>query len=391
MKCTALLRRASTAFSLVELVVSMAVLLVIMLLLTQATDSMLKLWRDSDERISSFQGARAAFERIGTSLEQATLQPYFDYVNASGDTRSQHAATASGTPFRPVRYARMSELHFLAGHSANLIPEGSRTLTPGHTVLFQAPLGNTEITSYRKLDHLLNSAGFYVEFGDDSPNWPDFIQNLASDAQGHAYRLVEWTQPAELLDVYNQTARPDYSRDWFSDTFLAPPSTAASNLQTAPRVIAEHVPLLVFLPKLARGEEAKLEGVAYQENLAGTYLCPNYEYDSRAWQQGYPGNISGNLGGIPRTQLMRNQLPPLIDVVMIVVDSRDARRLQTGTTPPAELAVPASLFQNAQQNAENLFEQDLDTYVQQLIDASINFRMFRTTVTLKGAKWSNES
>jgi len=378
------------AFTLVELVASAAVLAIIMVLLTQATNSMLKLWRNSDERISSFQGARAAFERIGSSLEQATLQPYFDYLNASGQTRAQLAASDPSEIFQPARYARMSELQFISGHSADLVPGGSDLITPGHAVFFQAPLGHTEIEDYRKLDDLLNGCGFYVEYADDSGNWPDFIQNM-NTGTNHSYRLVEWTQPAELLDVYNQTAKADYSRAWFGPTFLPSPGSNSTGLQTTPRVLTEHVPLLVFLPKLARGEEQKLASAAYQENLAGTYLSPNYEYDSRAWQQGYDGNITGSLGGIERTQLMRNQLPPLIDVVMLVVDSRIAKRLATGTTPPDQIAPPDALFQTAQSGGDNLFQTDLDTYITQLVDNSINFRVFRTTVTLKGAKWSNEN
>ena len=146
-------------------------------------------------------------------------------------------------------------------------------------------------------------------------------------------------------------------------------------------MLAEDVLLLLVRPRLSPDDEATLAaqiGTTYDKEATGSILSPNYCYDSRAWQAGYSGNVPANL-----VATMRNQLPPLIDVVMICADRRSLARLdQTTQTPPVALQVPASLFKQS----TNL-EQDLAAYAQQLTAAHIRFHTFRTCVQVQGGKW----
>ena len=118
----------------------------------------------------------------------------------------------------------------------------------------------------------------------------------------------------------------------------------------------------------------------FNANTMGSILSPNYQYDSRAWETGYAGQITP----AARKELMRNQTPPIMDVAMVALDRRSLARLTFSADPPAALQVPPSLFQNS----ANL-EADLATYAQQLTTAGIRFRIFRTSIELHGAKWSN--
>jgi uncharacterized protein (TIGR02599 family) len=82
---------------------------------------------------------------------------------------------------------------------------------------------------------------------------------------------------------------------------------------------------------------------------------------------------------------MRNQVPPIVDVAMVCLDRQSLARFEpAAATPPAVLQVPAYLFTDS-----SMFEADLTTYGRQLSDAGIRYRLFRTSVELQGAKWSN--
>jgi uncharacterized protein (TIGR02599 family) len=82
---------------------------------------------------------------------------------------------------------------------------------------------------------------------------------------------------------------------------------------------------------------------------------------------------------------MRNQIPPIVDLAMVSVDRRSLARFdQSSATPPTALQVPAGLFTDSSH-----FEEDLAAYGKQLSDARIRYRVFRTSVEIQGAKWSN--
>jgi uncharacterized protein (TIGR02599 family) len=87
--------------------------------------------------------------------------------------------------------------------------------------------------------------------------------------------------------------------------------------------------------------------------------------------------------------LMRNQLPPLLDVVLVAIDPKDADRLCRQESIPDVLRIPPNTFHlRSQSDAADFLQNDIEEYEAQLGAAGVNFRTFRATLTMKGAKWS---
>ncbi len=366
-----------SAFTLLELLVSVTVLLIVMGFLLQVTGGIGEIWKSSSGKISGFQNARSAFASITRTLSRATLNTYNDYVNAAGEPRNE----SNRNNFVPTNFARASELHFLSGPTADVIPGATATLNPGQAVVFQAPLGVTDDASLSSLNRTVNSVGFFVQYGTtDKSLLPTWLQSLFGSE--HRFRLVQVVEPTENLKVYDSTKNAGYTDTWL-DSFTTP--TSVSNPRA--RVLAEDVCLLVFRPRLSPKDEesaATQLSEVYTDDKIGSILTPNFHYDSRAWQTGYP---AGRVSPQKRANIMRNQIPPIVDVAMVSVDRRSLARFDPkSATPPAEFNVPAGLFTDSSR-----FEDDLTTYSSQLTQASIRHRIFRTSVELQGAKWSSSN
>lgn len=372
--------RSTLAFTLLELLVATTVLLVVMVVMLQITGEVGKIWKSSAGKISAFQTARAAFATITRTLERATLNSYYDYIDASGSYRN---VNDPGT-FAPVKFARASELHFLSGPAAQIVPGASAIKNPGSAIFFQAPLGETDDSRFNSLDRALNATGFYIEYGStDESLLPQWLRPLGASTK--RFRLLQFVEPAEKLKIYTSTATPTYDLTWLQSF-----KTPVASTQPRARVLAEDVPLLVIRPRLSPEDE---KTVASQLNVTvdpatlGSILTPNYHYDSRAWQSGYPAGarVKAASSSLVRANLMRNQVPPVVDVAMVCVDRRSLSRFdQTSDTPPAVLQVPAGLFVDSSK-----FEADLAAYGAQLDQAFIRYRVFRTSIQIQGAKWAN--
>jgi len=366
---------SKTGFTILELLVSVTVLLIVMGFLLQLTGGIGEIWKSSSGKISGFQNARSAFASITRTLSLATLNTYNDYVNTAGEPRTE----VNRNTFVPANFARASELHFLSGPATSIIPGATVSLNPGQAIVFQAPLGVTDNTNLSSLNRTVNSVGFFIQYATtDETLLPAWLRDIFRTE--HRFRLVQVVEPTEKLKVYDSTKNANYTNTWLG-AFTTPP--AANNPRA--RVLAEDVCLLVFRPRLSPKDEesaATQLSEVYTDDKIGSILTPNYHYDSRAWQTGYP---AGRVSPAKRAEIMRNQIPPIVDVAMVSVDRRSLARFDVkSATPPSEFAVPAGLFTDASQ-----FEQDLTTYSSQLTNASIRHRIFRTSVELQGAKWSN--
>ena len=368
------------AFSIVEVLVATTILLVMLVMLLSITGALSTLWKSNAGKITASQNSRAAFSTIARTLSRATLNTYNDYVDSSGAYRNAEN-TAS---FDPDRFARASELHFVAGPASQLVPGADGVENPGHAIFFQAPLGETEVGDLDSLDRTLNSIGFYLQYGlPDDRVLPSWLGSLLGSTK--RFRLVQIIQPTEDLEIYSSTAGSPYSLNW-----LDPFSAASSLTALRPRVLAEDVSLLVLRPRLAPEDEAVVAddvSVDYDDSKLGAVLSPNYHYDSRAWQTGYPSGsgVKAISGGEERSEIMRNQVPPIVDVAMVSLDRSSLARFdQSGSAPPSELQVPSDLFTDASR-----FEEDLDAYEKQLSEAKVKFRVFRTSIEIQGSKWSN--
>ena len=336
------------AFTLVELMVSMAVLIVIMGIVGSIILKASQTWSYTRGKIEEFRDARVAFETITRRLSQAELNTYEDYQDAFGSWLNPGNATT----FVPARYARRSELRFLSGP----IPEVWACLPNAphaHSVFFQAPLGFvTDTSAFGGMINLLNTWGFYLDYNSDSNFIPPFL--LGGKVQPRTrFRIMEMMLPSEsLTNLFTNTANSNYtSRDWV---------TSSLNVTGITHPLADNIVALVLLPQLSP---------AVTNNP--TALAPSYLYDSS----------TTNAQSVDPLLNPVNQLPPMIEVTMVAVDENSAIR------KAAAYSGLTNMVNFPFTNSVN-FSNDLAALQSYLTTNGINFRVFSTVVSLKAAKWS---
>lgn len=378
-------------FTLIEMLVACALLIVVVGLVLKLTNQTSVVWRDSNSRIQAFQEARAGYEAMTRKLSQATLNTYYDYYNSSNEARVQVPA-ASLAAFEPVTYDRISDLHFICGQSATLLQGSTPAITTQtHAVFFQAPLGYS--VAYTKLGNALNACGYFLQFDDAQASVPDYVKNSPGYKPRFRWRLKEMMQSTEELAIYAGPATGSGLNDWFV-------KNAAGNS----RVLAENVIALVLLPKLSsRDDDPSRTG-------KGVSIAPNFNYNSRIslgaisdafWSTASPAfppdkfNAYPSKGGTTAAS-RHHQLPPLLRVVMVVLDEPSAMRLQgTATSVPAALDLAsANLFRDA-----SLLDDDIKA-VEDICNAKsgnltgnrqkLGYRVFSSDLIMREAKWSNK-
>ena len=356
-------------FTLVEILVSVTILTLLLLMLVSLTDATRKTWSFTSSKVEEFRDAREAFESLTRRLSQATLNTFWDYDN----------------PNTPTKYLRQSELRFISGNLNTITATSNYPSSPTHGIFFQAPLGYVANTgSFGNLTNLLNTWGYFVEFGNDSLSRPGFITGGMPNppALRYRFRLMEMMEPSESLTLYQYTSgttsggtpkNASYTTtEWFTTPFNGiSPYTAATRPVHA---LAENVAALVLLPKLAPQDEQSLQtsGTIPTATL-GTSLSPQYTYDSTTTNTQY-ASLNPH-----------NQLPPIVSVTMVAVDEVSFSRYQgSGTTRPT----PDPLYNNAPFTSSASYAADLQQLESNLLANHINYRVFTTDVSIKAAKWS---
>jgi len=325
-------RSRRKAFTLIELLVASAVLIMMLVFLLSAVVQTSNIWRQSTNTINAFQSAREAFDLITRKVSEATLNPYLAYEY-----------TRVGDDQFPTAYRRESDLHFITG--ANLTGTSQ-------AIFFQAPDGNTSNPqSFGGMSKLLNDCGFYLNFGPDTSWRPLPAQSLKAN---YRYRLLQLNVPTEELGPYSSS-----DTAWFSaEVSPSSPNYASRNVPIGENIIA-----IVFLPKRSPLNEAKIGP-----------LPGGFSYNSRDGATASPQPVTAN------------QLPPLVEVVMLAIDEQSASRLEGKfgdvTPPPITAALAGRLL-----SAEAL-ETDLQDIAADLTAAGIYHRVFRTTIPVSASKWS---
>jgi len=328
-------KQRQSGFTIVELLVATAVLMLLMALLLSALNSSMTIWTRGASKIQSFQQARAAYEAMTRKISQATLNIYWDYdTNASGN---------------PIGYKRQSELQFLSGPSTNLLSGAANSRT--HSVFFVAPLGYANTTT--NLQSLLNAGGYYLDFGPDSPP-PPLTANYAKSR----FRLVEIWQPSENLGIYG-SSKPSGN----------PANTWYSTNQSS--MLAENIIALIIRPRLPQREDP---------NGNALVTASGFIYNSAATNSFSATDSSGKV----TTGSTLHQLPPVVQVTMIAIDERSALRNENGTSMPDYGVTNFSQLFTTPAN----FQQDLQTLEDGLVSKNITYQVFDTLVPLEGAKWS---
>ncbi len=360
MKRLPFLPRRRIGFTLVEVLVSIALLALLLLILISVTNSIQRTWSYTNGKIEEFRNAREAFESMTRRLSQATLNTYLDYHYPNNDVTLQ-----------PDRYVRQSELRFISGNAATLT---GATDKPTHALFFQAALGFSSDANYSKLNKLLNTWGYFIEFGDDSSSRPAFIANMPRPpAPRYRFRLMELMEPSDSLSLYTYTSGTDSTGSaknlaydattWFTTPLAASPRPV--------RTLAENIVALVFLPKLAPQDEKSLQADgSIPPAPVGTSLSPHFSYDSTV----ATGNAALN---------WKNQLPPIVQVTMVAVDEASFNRFQSGSAMP--VLFDPGLFTDAAN-----YDSDLKQLESALQAKKLNYRVFTIDVSLKTAKWSRD-
>jgi uncharacterized protein (TIGR02599 family) len=378
-------KQKAQGFTLVEMMVSMSLLMVLMMVIFSA----ISLASNTNKRVSadvvSFFDASTAFANMTRKLSMATLNTYLDYYpDQTGEN-----------PDPPETYIRKSQLHFVisrvGGNGSDALPEGNADENPTFGVFFQAPLGYTNpdenSSNFRRLTNLLNSCGYYIQFGDDQPYMPQEILRLlpnARDRRRYRYRLMEFLQPSENLSVYATATSVEFPKspseffDWYKNPIRTNNDNINSDMGRVVHPIADNIIALILVPKIA--------SIDSQDNNAQT-ISNNYTYNSRI------NDGEGLQGDPPQQPVQQHQLPPLLRVTMVAIDEPSARLLQEQykTSPPP--LVSDQFFRNYDsRNERQTYERDLEQLAESLAEVRprIKFRIFTTDVALRGAKWNTE-
>jgi uncharacterized protein (TIGR02599 family) len=317
-------RQARAGWTLLEVFVTLAVLIVAFTVLAEFMGSVDQTWRTTVT--DPFAEAASAFTTVTQHLEVATLDPYRDYVDAGGAFRA-----SPGAAFTPCQLARRSDLDFVCGPT--LLGTTGR-ITAADGIFFAEPTGQTQTDAQEGLDHLVNALGYFVEFGSDS-NGP----SLLSAAPRLRWRLRQIAQPSESLQIFGSAT----SAPWIAQ--LAGPNAT-------PAILAENIIALVVLPERTPGDFT---------------LAPAYAYDSRD----------------ASNALTFAQLPPRVRVMLAAIDEASAQRLAAvnGTAAPALL--PPGAFQQAAN-----MDADIAALDSSLTAAKINHRIFQRDLAITTAAWS---
>ena len=353
----------SRAFTLVELMVSMAVLSVVGILILTMVGNVSSVTKRTRDQVESYQGARAGFEALTRTIAQATLNIYWDYYDSTG--KAANDTTYNGTP---AKYGRQSELHFRSGPTDSLFGASNGGLTrPTHGIFFQIPGGITSNSTLKQLNNTLNGIGFFLEFGDDEALRPSFLATETSIPKRYRYRLLQMQQATENLQIYSSSN----GTAWFQDP-LGFGSTTVNAATRPANVLAENVIALAIIPRLSPTEDP----------TGASLVKTDYNYDSRAAKSYSATSATGTT--MSGTTL--HQLPPLVEVIMVAIDETSAQRLaaESGTNPP-DLG-QKDLFKSISSIAD--VDADLDKLEKTLVDRKLNYRIYRSVVGIRGAKWS---
>jgi uncharacterized protein (TIGR02599 family) len=318
-------------FTLLEVLVTLALILIVLFTLLEFTANVDRLWKTT--ATDPFVEAESAFENVAAHLACATLEPYQDYADVTGTFRT----ASSPASFTPDHLARRSDLAFVCGPGASWLAGSGRT-TAGGCVFFVAPQGYTQTDAHLGLEHLLNALGYFVEFGDET-GAPVFA---LPGSHRWRWRLKEILQPSESLGIYTAPT---------SIAWLQP----LVQVNAAAPVLAENVIALVVLPERSAGD-------------SGAPIAPAFTYDSRD----------------ATNPVTRHQLPPRVRLALVVIDEASAQILaaQNGSQPPS--LVPPNLFAAAGQ-----LDVDLATLEATLTSRQIQHRILQREIVLPAAAWSN--
>lgn len=323
------MRRGQQGFSLVELLVSMAVLSLLLTLMGRVMDGSTRAWKQGRNKVARFAEARQAFETIQHRLSQATLATTWTY-------RQDPSA-----PTIPLEFVPSSNLFFRSGQAADLFAGGPSGTMHGHGVLFAAPIGWDVTPGRERFRGLLNLCGFFVSHGPDD-DIPNAAQNAGVTSR-QRFRLFEMCQPASELT--------------FADTSAESVSSPAPVSAARAKPLAGNIILLVISPMGTERPDAQTNA---------PFLSPDYRYDSAA---------------------NNHELPASVRVVLVAIDEESAERVRSAGRESGLL--PQKLFTHAAGSAD--LDRDLEDLRQHLdhgVGVRVAYQIFDATIALPASRWN---
>ncbi len=400
---------SKAAFTLIEVMVATVIVVILAGILISATDMTAKSFARTSAKIEQFSEARRGFEVVTRRLAEATLNTYFDYYDKSNEarptleTRRGEVNYTKFVNFTPTTYGRQSELRFVCGPmnttetDADIAPGGPED-RPTHGVFFQAPVGEVEDRdAIGMLDQTLNSWGYFVEIADDTDYIPKVLRQLNKPRRRS--RLLEFRQPTELNPIYFPTYAGDASKQtakvrnfWFLD------GINKTGSDRPVRVVSENVIALILVPRLARADELARQKdkdlrLTSADDDKGV-LCPQYFYDSALNTTRVPPAAPLASTEKPEDVNPKNQLPPVVQVVMIALDEASAARLdettagQRGFGLNLQSTLKRSVRLEDDVTTPDPNDGELNAIEAQLTNRHLSYRVFNSTVIIRGAKWS---
>jgi uncharacterized protein (TIGR02599 family) len=408
----------SQGFTLVEVMVSSALLVFIMVLVLTTVEQTQKLWVRTSSKVTQFQSARSAFDALTRRVSQATLNTYYRAFDEDISTESA-----------VLTYAREAELQFMSGPTAKImtspeisgLPPDADLAFPTHSIFFTAPLGLTSepdtslkggyVPRFRNLSSALVATGYFIEYGED-PDVPDQLKQAGVIHSKKRFRLMELNVPTEKLSIYRRPLDTDrgvreYKNDpqilnvdrkeyvgltdrnrkptqgWVRPLWMDEALDRVKNNEGSgqsefrfryARSLADNIVALVVLPKVAQKDR---EIPTRIDDLA-----PNYMYDS--WR------VLALDPQWPQRAARYNQLPPILQISMIAIDEPSGARIADRYKDQLP-DWSSDLFQQV------TTEQDFRTELAKL-EAKIakdptkpSYRVFSTDVVLRGSKWSRDA
>lgn len=323
-------RHLLQGFTLLEMLVSMVGLVILVTLLAMLNNSTIQIWKRNSGQSDLFQASRLAFDMLNRHLNQATLNVYWDYDN----------------PNTPTRYLRKSDLAFVSGEASSLL-SGVASITPGpgQAMFFQAPLGRLDDPAARQLGLLLNTCGFYIDYGNADLGAPAFM----SQPVRNRYRLMQLQTSGEQMKVFDDTDSASPDDTWFT-----------GQLGTS-RMLGENIVLLIVRP-LAPGPGGT------HVDLAGS----NYRLDTRGGEDDSPQ---------PATS---NQLPPMLDLTLVAVTEDSMKRKDASGGYQFSDSELSPLFVSA-----SSYDDDMTAFTGILVREKLDYRIFRQQIALPNSKWSD--
>ena len=154
--------RTTRGMTLLEMLVAMAIFGVVMLVIGHAIAMMQNTWTKVRGKADGFRNTRLALDLVAGRLTQATLNQRWKFDD-------------TGTS---PQYVTDSDLHFVSGPASVLLSDIPGTV--GHAVFFHAPFGENDPARDSKdmprLNSTLNAWGYFVEYGPDKDEKPEFMK-----------------------------------------------------------------------------------------------------------------------------------------------------------------------------------------------------------------------